>query len=327
MPSHDNSYKQLFSFPLVVRDLLRGYVHEPWVADVALHSLTRASGSYVADDLRDREDDIVWRVQLDDRAVYVYLLLEFQRSDDPWMAVRILTYVGLLYQDLIKGGVVKRGGKLPAVFPAVIYNGDQPWRSARQIGDLIEATPASLARYRPSQAFFLLDEQATEEGAEDNLVSDIIALESWPSAERFAAIVAGLRKRLAVDENRELRRALAVWLRRLILPKLTGTDDLPPLEELEELEIMLTEKRLTWPERWKEEGVQQGMQQGMQQGRQEGMQQGQAALLEAQLERRFGPLSEMHRSRLQQASSAELGRWALALLDVDSIDEVFADQA
>lgn len=126
MASHDNSYKQLFSFPLVVRDFLTGYVNEPWVAELELTSLERVNGSYVTDDLRHREDDVIWRMHLPDGLVYVYLLLEFQRRDDPWMAVRILTYVGLLYQDLIKTGSVLRRGKLPLVFPAVIYNGDQP---------------------------------------------------------------------------------------------------------------------------------------------------------------------------------------------------------
>jgi hypothetical protein len=33
----------------------------------------------------------------------VYLLLEFQSTVDPFMAVRIMVYLGLLYQDLIKG--------------------------------------------------------------------------------------------------------------------------------------------------------------------------------------------------------------------------------
>ena len=31
-----------------------------------------------------------------------YLLIEFQSTVDAWMAVRVMTYVGLLYQDLIR---------------------------------------------------------------------------------------------------------------------------------------------------------------------------------------------------------------------------------
>jgi len=67
-------------------------------------TLEKMPGSYVTDDLRQRADDVVWRVKADGEWVYLYLLIEFQSSVDAWMAVRIMTYVGLLYQDLIRRG-------------------------------------------------------------------------------------------------------------------------------------------------------------------------------------------------------------------------------
>jgi predicted transposase YdaD len=63
MTPHDNSYKLLFSYPEMVRDLFSGFIHEPWVAELDFTTLEKVSGSYVADDLRDREDDIIWRVR------------------------------------------------------------------------------------------------------------------------------------------------------------------------------------------------------------------------------------------------------------------------
>lgn len=102
--NHDNSYKLLFSHPEMVADLLRGFVHADWVNELDFDSLEKVSGSYVSDDLREREDDIIWRVRWGPNWVYLYLLLEFQSTIDPFMAVRILTYLGLLYQDLIKSG-------------------------------------------------------------------------------------------------------------------------------------------------------------------------------------------------------------------------------
>ena len=61
-----------------------------------LSTLEICSGSYVSDDLRDRADDIVWRVRRGRDWLYLYLLLEFQSTIDRWMAVRIQTYLGLL---------------------------------------------------------------------------------------------------------------------------------------------------------------------------------------------------------------------------------------
>ena len=46
---HDHSYKLLFSHADMVADLLRGFVHEPWVGEIDFASLEKVSGSYVAD--------------------------------------------------------------------------------------------------------------------------------------------------------------------------------------------------------------------------------------------------------------------------------------
>src|SRR3954451_12827058 len=99
MGDHDHAYKLLFAHPQMVRELLEGFVGGAWLTQIDFGTLERVSDNYVSEDLRARADDIVWRVRCGDR--YVYLLLEFQSSVEPFMAVRVLTYVGLLYQDLI----------------------------------------------------------------------------------------------------------------------------------------------------------------------------------------------------------------------------------
>jgi predicted transposase/invertase (TIGR01784 family) len=111
MTTHDNAYKNIFSHRQVVADLLTGFVNEDWVRAVDLSTLDRRSGSFISDDLRDREDDLIWRVRRGDEMAYVYLLLEFQSRADPWMALRLMVYIGMLYQELIKTGEVAVSGR------------------------------------------------------------------------------------------------------------------------------------------------------------------------------------------------------------------------
>ena len=47
----------------MVRDLLCGFMPGAGVRELDLGTLERASGSYFSDDLRDRADDIIWRVR------------------------------------------------------------------------------------------------------------------------------------------------------------------------------------------------------------------------------------------------------------------------
>ena len=72
--SDDASYKTPFSAPEVVRDLILGFIPDDWLRGFDYHTLERVSGSYVTDDLRDRADDIVWRVKVGGDWVYLYIL-------------------------------------------------------------------------------------------------------------------------------------------------------------------------------------------------------------------------------------------------------------
>jgi predicted transposase YdaD len=72
------------------------------VAELDFTTLEKVSATHASDDLRSRHNDVIWRVRWGPRWLYVYLMLKFQSTIDPFMAVRVMTYVGLLYQDLIR---------------------------------------------------------------------------------------------------------------------------------------------------------------------------------------------------------------------------------
>ena len=142
----------------MVESLLRDFVPEAFVRELDFSTLEPCSGSYVTDDLRERHDDIVWRLRWNGKFIYLYLIIEFQSTPDPWMAVRILAYTALLWQDLIKSGTLREGEALPPVFPMVIYNGRNPWTAARDVRELLTPVTGPLERYQPRQRYFLLDE-------------------------------------------------------------------------------------------------------------------------------------------------------------------------
>jgi hypothetical protein len=71
-----------------------------------------------------------------------------------------------------------------------------------------------------------------------------------------------------------------------------------------------------------EQGIARGRQEGWQEGRQEGRQEGEAAILLRQIDRKFGPPSELVRKRISSADPETLLRWSDRILTADSLDAV-----
>jgi predicted transposase YdaD len=275
-PKHDTGYKALFSEPRMVEDLLRGFVHGGWVKRLDFASLEKANTHFVSEELLRREDDVIWRLKIKGRGwLYIYLLLEFQSTPDPWMALRIMVYVGLLWQDLIKQKVVKAGEKLPPVIPVVLYNGTDPWNAPVELEELI--TPVrGLRAYRPRCRYLLLDEQKIaleEDGSARNLVAALFSLEQSRSAEDIAAVVENLVNWLSEPEQAGLRRAFVAWLRQALLPARLGGAPVPAVSELSEVRDMLQQRVIEWTKQWKQQGLEQGLEQGLAKGRAEGLRQ------------------------------------------------------
>ena len=273
----DAAYKRLFSRPGMVRDLLRGFAARDWSETLDFGSLTPLPASYVSRDLQQRHGDLVWRVRFGgERWLYLVLLLEFQSGVDRAMAVRMLTYSGLLYQRLVAEGVLRERGELPPVLPVVIYNGRSPWTAPADVSELIAAGGPALARYQPSQQYFLLDEGRVDGGSlpAGNLVSALIALETNRDRARLPALLDTLIGLLGAQDDEELTDAFSAWAAQVLLPRrLRGTSS-APLPRLEEVRTMLAETVREWTEQWVEQGIEKGIEQGIEKGIEQGIEKG-----------------------------------------------------
>ena len=273
----------------MVEDLLHGFAARDWSGALDFASLAPLPASYVSHDLRQRHGDLVWRVRFhDQRWLYLVLHLEFQSTVDRAMAVRMLAYTTLLYQKLIGEGVLREHDALPPVLPVVIYNGRRRWNAAADVSELIASGGAALARYQPSQRYFLLDEGRVGDAVlpAGNLVSALIALETSRDRERLPELLGSLIGLLREQGDEELTQAFRSWVAQVLLPRRFRGGESGSLPRLEEVRTMLAEQVREWTEEW----VEEGREQGIAQGREQGIAQGRAeerALLCRLAERKF----------------------------------------
>lgn len=308
----------------MVEDLLRGFVNEAWVQHVDFTTLERVSGSYVSDDLRDREDDIIWRVRWGAGWLYLYLLLEFQSTVDPYMALRLLVYVGLLYQSLIRAKQLPASGKLPPVVPIVLYNGRRPWTAAKTMASLVEPAPAGLAWYCPQIRYLLLEERLYTEqelAGLQNLAAALFRFENGEEPADIQRVLEVLLEWLRAPGDDSLRRAFTVWLRRVLLPARLPKVSIPNVHNLTEVHAMLAERVIEWTQQWKE----QGLQEGRREGRREGQIQEARAMILAAIRARFGRVPRDVTAALKRLTTPEtlhaLHRHAVTCPTLDAFQE------
>ena len=261
-PMQDPNYKRLFSFPRMVEDLLRGFLPGRWLDELDFSTLKKLPTEYVSDELLKRHGDCVWRMRRR-RGEWLYLLvlLEFQSTDEPRMALRILTYTSLLYQELVRNDALDAGGRLPAVLPVVLYNGDSRWRAVLEVGELIAPVGPWLAPYQPSQRYIVVDERHV--GVEDlpasNLMAAVLGLEQSRTPVDLVRVAGRLAEWLRAPRDDGLKRAFTDWVWRLAGQFGPGDAELPAVRTLEGVQMTLEERLAEWPKQWLRQGREQGM--------------------------------------------------------------------
>ena len=265
MNDSDHPYKRLFSHPEMIADLIRGFLDPELVSGCDLSTLERCNGSYVTDDLREREDDIIWKLTYGDRTLILYLLLEFQSKPDHTMPVRIMSYMALLWQDLIRTGVIVPSDKLPGIIPIVLYNGEQSWTVPQNIQET-SLMPEPLSQFVPSVPYLLIDELRLSVHhliEVRNLAACLFGLEQSSGPEELFEFGEKLNRWMETDPNLEsMRRDFSLYFESTL-----KRDEDRSLSNPFQGGNMLAERVNKWIEEYKAQGKAEGLAEGKAEGR------------------------------------------------------------
>ncbi len=300
----------------MVEKLIHGFLHGAWTERLDLSTLERVSNRFVSADLRERHSDLIWRLRLrgdEDRWIYLYLylLLEFQSTSDSFMAVRLLTYVGLLLEDIIRKESLKPGDRLPAVLPLVLHNGKSRWRAPLRLETHFAPVPKDLRRYLPRLTYLLLDQRHLDldrPELEHNPTAALFRIEVNEMPEALLDLYRQLKGCVPPEES-ELLRIINAWFVGVV--RRTVSEAIIPEGVSFEEPSMLEENLIRM----------------FKQTRQEGRREGEVLALRRALlklmAKRFGRLPKRVRSRVDQIDSAkELERLTQRVLSAKSLEEM-----
>src|SRR5262249_2394222 len=145
----DSSLRLLFTHPRMVRDLLLGFVREPWVERLDFAALEPWPGAPAlsggASETRPGETrpapaiaETSWRLRFQGGKGWIHLLLVLAAEVDRPLPVRLAGRIAALLLELAWRGGLPRSRRLPAVVPLVLYHGESLWTVPRQLADLFE---------------------------------------------------------------------------------------------------------------------------------------------------------------------------------------------
>jgi len=315
---HDRSYHRLFSEPALVEDLVRHFVNESWVKELDFTKMTRVNTKFHSDALERRDGDIIVRLPFledEQREIYLYLLLEFQSTVDQWMALRFGTYVHLLYEQLVKENRLAPDGRLPPVFPLLLYNGEKNWHAETDIKSLISLPPNTpLWQWQPTMRYYVIDESRYPEGKPGSLSGLVFRLENAKNPQDFRVALEEMVQAIPTHLD-SVKRAFAVWITYVLAPH-KGIQLKPrDIKNLDEVKDMLSTRIEQWEIDIREEGMEKGMEKGMTHEA--------AHLLSLQLELKYGPLPQWTQEKIASADKVTLENWGLRLITADTLDKVF----
>ena len=281
---------------------------------------------------------MVWSVQWKNSAEYVIIMMEFQSTVDPSMAMRTEEYVILLLRDLTKQGAINPRIGVPPVLPIVIYTGEDKWTAAREVSELIAPQPLAAKRllaYLRHRRYFLIDTKQLTAG-DTRKYSGLAAkffIAEHAAPDELAPLLQDLISTVKGSRHAELRRILLQWFRYIILPKAGISIDFSENTTLEGAVAMYAEAFNSWKEKFRAECVAIGWAKGEAEGRAEGRAEGKAeligkwqqAVLEI-LECHFAPLPPTAAENIKKVSDPEeLQNLLVSLWKVKTLQEALAE--
>ena len=282
---HDSGYKKLFSNRTIFQQLIETFITEAWVKDLDFSKCETLDKSFVTDHYKETESDLIYKLKLRRKTVYIYVLLEFQSKVDYFMGLRVLFYILSFYMDYRANH--KRVKKLPAIFPIVLYNGKRKWSAPTKISDLIEGEPP-LGDYAVQFQYLLLNEKAYSKEQLlkiRNIVSTLFLAEGHYD---IALIEQELLNLYEQEADKQAVSLFLNWFRQLALYGKVSPEDYAKLDYVyrtkEEVRTML----VATLEQERKKIYQQGKDAGVAEGEAAGLAKGLRQTLLKLLQHRFG---------------------------------------
>lgn len=137
---HDLMVRAVLSDPAEAASWLQTYLPDEVQQGLNWSTLKLAEGSFVDEDLRESESDLLYEVERlsGEESIWLYLLLEHQSTPDRWMRFRLLKYCCRIWDMHLAQRPTP--SELRPIVPLVFYQGERSWSYSSEFAELFAAS-------------------------------------------------------------------------------------------------------------------------------------------------------------------------------------------
>jgi len=166
----------------------------------------------------------------------------------------------------------------------------------------------------------VIDENAyadSELASLKNLVAAVFRIEHPTSPKAMQELLTSIADWLS--DRPDLRRMFGLWVRATLMRRPEYSILLPQVHDLQELNVMLSDKLEEWALAYEAEGKAKGKAEGVQ----EGLAKGEMLSLQKLLTKRFGSIPSDITAKISAATLQDIERWFDRAIDASQLADVF----
>lgn len=326
---HDHFFRQMFGNREVLGDFFQRYLPPEVLSQFDLSTLELHRESYIDEDLREHQADLLCQVaRKEGGSAYLYLLLEHKSAPDRWVTLQLLRYKLRAWEQMRA-----EGRELAPILPILVYHGVQPWRVPSALRDLLK-TPETWLPYVADYQAILFDLSQYQErdlrgGAK--LLIALLMLKHIFRADLESVLVRIVRLIWQEMDQQIAATQLQVIFRYAAAGANVGRETAQRV--FEQAIEQGGESMATWVDEIYQEGFEQGIEQGIErgiergvaQGVEQGVAQGVLRQLLRILRHRYAALPESLPDQLAGLTLAQKESLVDVALDAETLDAFLAE--
>lgn len=238
-----------------------------------MNTLEPQKESFLDEDLREEFSDLLFRVNINNKDGYIYLLFEHKAYRDRKVIFQVMKYMINIWESKIEDDKEKRKEagepnsgemELPLILPLVIYHDKGEWSIKKTLGEMIpnyEELPEGLKKYIPNFEYLLFDLSKYDKKETELITESMISIKALSRARHATReeAIEIIREAITFIKKSKEKDEITYYVSACIRYVLNVRDDITPEDmhrEVSKISIEGGELVMTVAERMREEEVQ-----------------------------------------------------------------------